>query len=218
MIRNLKVNNRVLFTMCLSGVMILSSGCTDVESSEDFNKSFNVVVENNDDKISVVGIKAYSNYGDNQIQFVTNDDLKVVSSISKVQLLKINDDTALKHYIFSISGNNLESVTSYDELQGIDINYEKVDWNKMIFGNNYSYDKAIILSDGVATVVNLSTCLLNKNKIQLGLEDGTIILTDVENVRLINDDEAKKECLKNYALSLVGDSDKVIFYDVAKSK
>ena len=92
MIRNLKVNNRVLFTMCLSGVMVLSSGCTDVESSEDFNKSFNVVVENNDDKISVVGIKAYSNYGDNQIQFVTNDDLKVVSSISKVQLLKINDE------------------------------------------------------------------------------------------------------------------------------
>lgn len=218
MIRNLKVNNRVLFTMCLSSVLILSSGCTDVESSEGFNKSFNVVVENNDDKISVVGIKAYSNYGDNQIQFVTNDDLRVVSSVSKVQLLKINDDTTLKNYIFSISGNNLESVTSYDELQGININYEKVDWNKMIFGNNYSYDKAIILSDGVATVVKLSTCLLNKNRIQLGLEDGTIVLTDVENVRLVNDDEAKKECLENYALSLVGDSDKVIFYDVAKSK
>ena len=218
MIRNLKVNNRVLFTMCLSGMLILSSGCADVESSEEFNKSFNVVVENNDDKISVVGIMAYSNYGDNQIQFVTNDDLRVVSSVSKVQLLKINDDTALKNYIFSISGNNLESVTSYDELQGININYEKVDWNKMIFGNNYSYDKAIILSDGVATVVKLSTCLLNKNRIQLGLEDGTIVLTDVENVRLVNDDEAKKECLENYALSLVGDSDKVIFYDVAKSK
>lgn len=38
------------------------------------------------------------------------------------------------------------------------------------------------------------------------------------NLKLINDDSAKEDSLKNYAISLVGDEKNVIYYDASNVK
>ena len=88
----------------------------------------------------------------------------------------------------------------------------------MVFGTSYSYDKAIILSEGMATIISFDSCIIGTDKIQFQLSDDTIVLTDVESVKLINDKEASDDSLRNYALSLVGDSNKVVVYGGVKGK
>lgn len=110
-----------------------------------------------------------------------------------------------------------ENIIRYDALQGTKIDYSPNSCNKDILDMHFTYNKAIILSDKSATIVELSTRNDYKdNKIQVKLKDDTCILTNINKIKLINDEEAENDRLKNYAISLVGNEEKVIFFDKQK--
>ena len=108
----------------------------------------------------------------------------------------------------------------YNEMQGVSIDTSKDLWNKDLLDLHFTYDKAIILSGDNAIITNISTWTdyEDDDKIQLKLADGSCVLTNVDKVKLINDDSAKEDSLKNYAISLVGDEKNVIYYDASNVK
>ena len=213
-IKNLKVRNNLI------GLGLISLSLTACNKQVvDFNKNFNVVVEVNDDNISVVGIKNYSDYDGNQVQFITNDNLVVLSSSYQTELLNVSSSESLNNYVVALSANKEENIINYDELQGTTINYSSA-WNKNLIDLNYTFTKAIILSNETATIVDLDTWTDYKedDKIQIKLKDDTCILTNIDKVKLINDEKAGEDSLKNYAISLVGSEENVIFYEPVNTK
>lgn len=213
-IKNLKVRNSLI------GLGLISLSLTACNKQVvDFNKNFNVVVEVNDDNISVVGIKNYSDYDGSQVQFITNDNLVVLSSSYQTELLNVSSSESLDNYVLALSSNKEENIINYDELQQTTINYDS-SWNKNLIDLNYTFTKAIILSNETATIVDLDTWTDYKedDKIQIKLTDGTCILTNIDKVKLINDEKASPDSLKNYAISLVGSEDNVVFYDPTNTK
>lgn len=211
--KNLKLYKKIAM-LGTTGLITLTSlnGCN--KQVIDFNKSFNIVVEKNFDNVSVVGISQYSDYNNSQIQFVTEDGLLVLSSTSQTQLLKCKDEVAINNYVESLVDDQ-ENIVFYDQLANTSIDYSFNICNKNIMNLNYFYNKAIILSDGIATIVELDTWKDYKkdDKIKIKLQDGTCILTNSDKIKLINDVNANEDSLKNYALSLVGSDDKIIYYD-----
>ncbi len=211
--KNLKLYKKIAM-LGTTGLITLTSlnGCN--KQLIDFNKSFNIVVEKNFDNVSVVGISQYCDYNNSQIQFVTEDGLLVLSSTSQTQLLKCKDEVAINNYVESLVDDQ-ENIVFYDQLANTSIDYSFNICNKNIMNLNYFYNKAIILSDGIATIVELDTWKDYKkdDKIKIKLQDGTCILTNSDKIKLINDVNANEDSLKNYALSLVGSDDKIIYYD-----
>ena len=67
----------------------------------------------------------------------------------------------------------------------------------------------------IATIVELETWRDYEadDKIQLRIVNGPDVLTSIDNVKLINDDNASENSLKNYAISLVGSEEKVSYYN-----
>lgn len=215
---NLKVTKYMTALALTTTFSLALTGCGNKQTF-DFNKSFNVAIEANGDNVSVVGIKTYSDYSGSQIQFVTNDDLRVLSSTHQTQLVKAENQEAVDNYALSLSGNKEENVIDYSDLQeGAAINFSEDAWNKDVFDLNYSYKKAIILTDGTATIVTLNTWrdYAEDDKIQIKLSDGTCILTDSDKVKLINDDLADETSLESYAITLVGSPENVVYYDAGK--
>lgn len=216
---NLKVT-KYMTALALTATLSLTSltACGN-KQLVDFNKSFNVAVETNGDNVSVVGIKTYSDYSGTQIQFVTNDNLRVLSSTHQTQLVKAENQMAVDNYALSLSGNKVENVIAYANLQeGAEISFSVDAWNKDIIDMHYTYKKAIILTDNIATIVTLDTWrdYEDDDKIQIKLSDGTCILTDTDKVKLINDDKANEKSLENYAITLVGSKENVVYYDAEK--
>lgn len=217
-IKNLKLSKKIT-CLGIAGSLSLSTltGCGNKQVL-DFNKSFNVVIEKNDENLSVVGIKEYSDYSGSQVQFVTEDNLRVITSTFQTQLIKAENEEVINNYTSKLAKE--ENIIRYDALQGTEIDYSVNSWNKDMLDMHYTYNKAIILSDESATIVELSTWrdYEKDDKVQVKLKDGTCILTNVDKIKLINDDEAENDSLKNYAISLVGSEDKVIYFDMQKSK
>jgi len=182
----------------------------------DFNKYFNVVVEVNGDNVSVVGMNEYSDYQGTQIQFFTNDGLRVLSSTHQTQLLKVESQERLDAYTYLLSGKEEENIIYYDSLQGTSaaIDYSSQLFDKNIFDLHFTYNKAIILTDETAIIVELESWKdYEDDKIQLKLTNGICILTEIDKVKLVNDEEASWDSLRNYAITLVGTKEKVIFYN-----
>lgn len=216
-IKNLKVSKKIA-CLGLVGSFSLSTlaGCGNKQIL-DFNKSFNVVIEKNDENLSVAGIKAYSDYSGSQVQFVTEDNLRVVTSTFQTQLIKAENEEVINNYTSKLAKE--ENIIRYDTLQGTAIDYSANSWNKDVIDMNDTYNKAIILSNEMATIVELNTWKdYEDDKIQVKLKDGTCILTNVDKIKLINDEEAENDSLKNYAISLVGSEDKVVFFDKQNTK
>lgn len=217
--KNLKIT-KYMTALALTTTLSLTSltGCGNKQRL-DFNKAFNIAVEVNGENVSVAGIKSYSDYSGTQIQFVTNDDLRVVSSTHQTQLIKSENKESFHHYILALSGNKEENIINYGDLEGkeaeIDfhsvlVNKDKLDWH-------WTYNKAIILSDGTATIVTIETWKdYDDDKIQIKLSDGTCILTEIDKVKLVNDENANETSLKSYAITLVGSEENVVEYDAEK--
>lgn len=217
-IKNLKVRENMAALALVTTLSLVSlTGCGNKQLL-DFNKSFNVAIETNGTTTSIVGIQEYTDYTGAQIQFVTNDGLRVLTSTHQTQLMKAFDQFSVEEYAFAVSGNKPENIVDYNELQGIEISFEIDNWNKDILDMHFVYNKAIILTDNVATIVPLETWrdYEEDDKLQLKLEDGTCILVSSDKVKLINDDDAKEDSLHNYALSLVGSEDSVVYYNPSK--
>lgn len=217
-IKNFKITPKGL-ALVLSGTMTLTSLTWCNKQIVDFNKSFNVALETNNGYVSIAGIKAYSDYEGGQVQFITEDGLVVLTSTRQTQLIKTNDTNKVNKYAKSLTGNDEDKIMDYNKMQGVCIDVSFDSWNKDIFDFHYKYDKAIILSEEKATIVNVKTWkdYEEDDKIQLKLDDDNYILTNIDNVKLINDDNAKEDSLYNYAVSLVGSEENVIYYDNQKN-
>lgn len=203
-----------LFTTVLS-----TSGCGNKQVF-DFNKSFNVAIETNNGFVSVVGIQEYADYEGSQVQFVTEDGLRVLTSTHKTQLVKMKSTEELEQYALSLCGNNEEKLFDYNAMQGVSVNTDESSWNKDIIDWNYTFHQAIILTDEKATIVDISQWkdYEKDDKIQLKLADGTCILTNIDRVKLLNCEEAKENSLENYAVSLVGSDENIEYYQTQKVK
>lgn len=214
-INKLRVTKKGL-ALALTGTITLGTmtGCGNKQLL-DFNKSFNVAFESNNGYVSIVAINTYSDYTGDQVQFVTVDGLMVLTSTDQTQLIKTNDADSIYNYALMLAGNDESKVIDYNAMQGVSIDVSANAWNKDIFDFNYTYNKAIILSDNTATIVELNTWkdYEDDDKIQLKFNDETCILTNMENVKLVNDDNAKEDSLYNYALSLVGSEENIIYYN-----
>lgn len=95
-----------------------------------------------------------------------------------------------------------------------EIHYGKK-FNKNLIDLAYTFNKAIILKDDSALIVELDTWrdYEEDDKIQILLKDGTCLLTEVDKVKLVNDENAEDGAVDRYATTLVGSSDKVKHYD-----
>ncbi len=218
-IRNLKITSRAIGLVCAGTIALTTlSGCGNKQVF-DFNKHFNVAVESNNGYVSIVAIKNYSDYSGDQVQFVTEDGLRVLTSTHQTELMKGNDVKNVYAYALSLAGDDAK-VMDYNEMQGVSINTDEASWNKDIFDLHFTYDQAIILSDDNATIVELETWrdYDEDDKIQLKLTDGNCILTNMDHVKLINSEAAQEDSLHNYAMSLVGNEDNVIYYESVKEK
>lgn len=210
-IKNLKINKKILSLGAL-GLLTLSLtkvGCGKIVSQ---NNSYNVVIEQNNDNLSVVGIKNYKDYLGTQSQFITEDNMVILSSTSQTQVVNIESNNKLNNYAESLILDK-NNIIYYDELAGTKINYSKENSTKI--KSKYDFNKAIILSDDIATIVELSSWSnYGDDRIQMILTDGTSIITSSDNVKIICDLEAADDSLKNYALSLVGEESKIIFHGI----
>ena len=209
MIKDLKVR-KALATLAVASTLTLTmTGCN--KQIVDFNKSFNVAVEPNGDSISVVGIVNYNDYEGSQVQFVTTDGLRVLSSTHQLQLVKAHSEEALDAYTTALQDED-DVVMYYD-----DIEYEGV-FNKKLIDLAYSFNKAIILKDESALIVDLDTWRdYDDDKIQIRLPDSTCILTEIDKVKLVYDENAEEGAVERYAATLVGSMDHVKHYG-AKEK
>lgn len=180
----------------------------------DFNKSFNIAIEKNDETVSVVGIDGYNDYSGSMVQISTDSGLVILESTNQMQLVKSTSVDSTDSYVNSLT-DNLENVTYVGN-----INYDSDLWNKKLLDLNYVYNKAIILSNDTATIVELDTwCDYEEDdKIQIRLEDGTCILTNADKIKLINDRNASEKSVEEYAASLVGSKDKVVVYGEKSSQ
>ena len=220
----LKINKKLIkraTAFILAGTMCgaVLSGCGNKQII-DLNKSFNVAIKTNEDNVSIAGISGYSDYKGTQVQFVTEDNLRVLTSTHQTELLKVESEEAAYNYASALAGNSEKNINDYNEMQGVSIDTSKDLWNKDLLDLHFTYDKAIILSGDNAIITNISTWTdyEDDDKIQLKLTDGSYVLTNVDKVKLINDDSAKEDSLKNYAISLVGDEKNVIYYDASNVK
>lgn len=202
--KNLQIKKKCLLMLTAGALSsIVLTGCGN-KKMLDFNKNFNVVVETNGDAVSVAGIQEYSDYDGSQVQFVTDDGLRVLSSTHQTQLLNADSNESLMNYANQLT-NDSENIINYNELQGVELSIKKSSWNKNLLDLNFTYDYAIVLSDNVATIVSIDNWKdYEDDKIQIQLEDGTYILTNADKIKLINDDSAGENSIENYARSLVG--------------
>lgn len=217
----MKIQNLTLYksftNLVIAGTMLALSttGCGN-KQLVDLNKNFNAVAEVNGDCVSVLGIEKYSDYSGSQVQFVTNDGLVVLTSTHQTQLLNVESGNELKKYALSLAAFEEENINDYDEMQGLTFEANNLGWrNKTLVDLQFVFDKAIILQDDIATIVELETWKDYEadDKIQLRIVNGPDVLTSIDNVKLINDDNASENSLKNYAISLVGSEEKVSYYN-----
>ena len=91
-------------------------------------------------------------------------------------------------------------------------------WNKGILDLQYTYNYALIESEDGITIAEVASWAdySEDDKIQITLTNGTTILKDIKNIKLLDDTTANENSVYNYALSLVGDESKIQYYSTEK--
>lgn len=202
--------------------MAVMKSCAAVGGNKDIidtKKSFNIALDENDDAVSITNITSYNDYEGSQIQFTTQDNLVVLTSTINTQLLSQYDYSLVKEYAIALANGDEEKVYSYDELQGMSLQMPESGWNKDFFDLQYTYTHALISSEHCIVIAEIDSwrTYSEDDKIQLTLTNGTTILKDVADVKLLDATYASEESVYNYALSLVGDESKIMYYSTEKS-
>ena len=143
----------------------------------------------------------------------------VLTSTINTQLLSQYDYSLVKEYAIALANGDEEKVYSYDELQGMSLQMPESGWNKDFFDLQYTYTHALISSEHCIVIAEIDSwrTYAEDDKIQLTLTNGTTILKDVADVKLLDATYAGEESVYNYALSLVGDESKIMYYSTEKS-
>lgn len=208
----------------LGGVIGLISGATVVVGMTtyvliqgnpdlvDTEKSFPIAIDENEETISIACITGY-NYDGSQVQFVTQDGLVVLTSTKNTHLLKQDDKDLVEEYALALANGDESMIYHYNNLEEM----QDYGWNKNFFDLNYTYDYALIQSEEGIIIAEVDEWKdYEDDKIQISLTNGTTILKDVEDVKLVNSSNAPSDSLYNYALSLVGDESKIQNYSMTR--
>lgn len=212
------MEKKKLYSLALSAILSLQlTGCGNADML-DTVKNYNVAVEATEDTIAMMVIAKYYDYEGEQVQLITQDGLVILTSTKNTELLRVDKYSLATDYAEAISFDQKE-IVSYDELQGLSTNISKEGWNKGIFDTQYTFNKAIIQNEDGITIVDIKQwgTYAEDDKVQLILNDDTVLLRDIQDVKLVNDINASENALTNYVLSLVGDLSKVSYYPTQKT-
>lgn len=195
--------------------------CAALEGNTDIidtKKSFNIAIDENEDAISITNIISYNDYSGSQVQFTTQDNLVVLTSTIDTQLLSQYNYSLVREYALSLANGDESKIYSYDELQGMSLEMYENSWNKGLLDLQYTYTHALIKSENCLTIAEIDSwsTYSEDDKIQLTLTNGTTILKDITDVKLVDNSNASDDSVYNYALSLVGDADKINYYSAKK--
>lgn len=190
--------------------------CAQIEGNKDMidmNKSFNIAIDESSSAISIASIYSYADYAGSQVQFVTQDGLVVLTSTKNTHLLSQGNPELVKEYALALANGDESIIYNYNELQEVDNSI----WNKDFFDLNYKYDYVLIKSEEGIIIAEVNQWRdYEDDKIQITLTNGTTILKDVDDIKLVNSENAPSESVYNYALSLVGDESKIQYYSAPK--
>lgn len=180
------------------------------DNESNFNKniidtdySFNKAVVFNGNRATVINITNWKTYEGEQIQVKTEDGITMLLSSYNTKLFydincKIKAEQVAAMYVGS------DGVVS---IYGKDTDSSLYNYN--ILDINYGFNKAIILKDKIATIVNVEFWNdYDGEQIQLRIKDGPLLLTSTYDTFLVND-LASEHDIKEIAEML---SDKVVDY------
>lgn len=177
----------------------------------DTEKYFNAVMDEDENSISISIINGYSDYSGSTFQFRTKDGLVVLTDSKDSQLLRVDSFEELNSYAETFSNGNSDKIISYDELQGLSTYIDSESFTKEYFDMLYDFDSVLIESEDGIAIFDLASWRDwdEDDKVQLSIEDGPVILRDMSKIKLLNSENAGKNSIYNYALTLAGSEDRV---------
>ena len=91
--------------------------------------------------------------------------------------------------------------------------------NQTVFDTEYTFNKAIIVGNGTATIVSIDKWDdYEGEQIQLITKDGMVIITSSYDTKLINDEDSNID-VEDFARALAGQDAEITYFDeLAKTK
>lgn len=203
--KNFKIYNTV-------AALVLASTLTGCGNKDmwDTEKGFNFAVESNNGVVSVTGIDKYCDYTGEQIQLYTKDGLIILTSTRNTELIKSSEQTALENYITLKAGTG--DIMYVDEMNGRELDFD-TSYHKKWFDSTYTFDKVIMQEDDHILVGNIKQWTdYEDDKVQVILNNDITVLVYATDIKLVSTN-GNEEAFYNYCLSLVGDEDKIFYYD-----
>ena len=216
-----KAGAAIVFILGVLGISGMK-GCSKLNSNRDnfdTEKNFNIAIDDSNDLVSIAHIVSYSDYSGNTHQFMTQDGLIIYTSAQNTQLVHAADKKQLYEYAKALANGDPSKICYYDQLQKQSFILGD-DFTKKYFDFLYTFDHAIIQNDNGVTIVQLDAWKdwESDDKVQLTYTNGPTILKEFNSVKLINSSNANEDSIYNYALSLVGDPNKINYLKFEKPK
>lgn len=201
----------VIVLVCGYNLVRCGSKLSSNRDNLDTEKSFNAVMDENENSISISLIDGYSDYNGSTYQFRTRDGLVVLTDSKDSQLLRVDSFEELSSYAEIFANGNSDKIASYDELQGLSVDVDYDSFTKEYFDMNYDFDSVLIEGEDGIAIFDISSWRDwdDDDKIQLSISDGPVILKDMGEVKLLNSENADENSIYNYALTLAGSEDRV---------
>ena len=201
----------VIVLVCGYNLVRCGSKLSSNRDNLDTEKSFNAVMDENENSISISLIDGYSDYNGSTYQFRTRDGLVVLTDSKDSQLLRVDSFEELSSYAEIFANGNSDRIASYDELQGLSVDVDYDSFTKEYFDMNYDFDSVLIEGEDGIAIFDISSWRDwdDDDKVQLSIIDGPVILKDMGEVKLLNSENADENSIYNYALTLAGSEDRV---------
>lgn len=201
----------VIVLVCGYNLVRCGSKLSSNRDNLDTEKSFNAVMDENENSISISLIDGYSDYNGSTYQFRTRDGLVVLTDSKDSQLLRVDSFEELSSYAEIFANGNSDRIASYDELQGLSVDVDYDSFTKEYFDMNYDFDSVLIEGEDGIAIFDISSWRDwdDDDKVQLSISDGLVILKDMGEVKLLNSENADENSIYNYALTLAGSEDRV---------
>lgn len=201
----------VIVLVCGYNLVRCGSKLSSNRDNLDTEKSFNAVMDENENSISISLIDGYSDYNGSTYQFRTRDGLVVLTDSKDSQLLRVDSFEELSSYAEIFANGNSDKIASYDELQGLSVDVDYDSFTKEYFDMNYDFNSVLIEGEDGIAIFDISSWRDwdDDDKVQLSIIDGPVILKDMGEVKLLNSENADENSIYNYALTLAGSEDRV---------
>ncbi len=179
-------NENLLKILAVGGVsLVMTTAFTGFGNKDklDMNKSFNFAVIMTEDKDSalLVGIDAYSTYSGEQEQIILDDGSVLLASSFNMKLFRNEGDISSEEHARAFITEDGE-ITKISEESNKRINRDWID-------TVYTYHKAIIMTGNTVVIYDIDQwcSYADDDTVQIKLDDGSYILTDISNTILMQE-------------------------------